>query len=53
MSPLCAGNRSQEYCESAERERLEPPEESILPWLDEAEITAHEYSDDDPWINEG
>ena len=48
MSAQDAGNCSQEYCELDERE-----EKSILPWLDESEITAREYGEDDPWINEG
>ena len=48
MSAQDAENHSNDHYESGER-----AEESIPPWLDEAEIIAREYRDDDPWIDEG
>jgi hypothetical protein len=39
--------------ETVDGEWYEQDNESNLPWLDEAEIVTREYSEDDPWINEG
>jgi hypothetical protein len=52
MSPQDAENFSQEYYESGESRHHERDEESILPWLDESEIVAREYDEEDPWFNE-
>jgi hypothetical protein len=42
-----------EHDEASGRERIEQEEESNLPWLDEAEIIAHEYDEEVPWVEEG
>jgi hypothetical protein len=53
MDPQYVKFYGQENNEIVEREWYERAEESILPWLDEAEIGSREYGEDDPWLEEG